>query len=42
MFAPEVEQGNVEYKLHLLEPNAERFRGLVTQMLWRCREGGGR
>ena len=41
LLAQEVEEGNVEYKLHLLDPNEERFRGLVTQMMWRCREGGG-
>ncbi len=25
----------------MLEPSEERFRGLVTQMMWRMREGGG-
>jgi hypothetical protein len=37
----EIEEGNVEYKLHLLDPNPERLRGLVTQLMWRCREGAG-
>lgn len=38
---PEVEQGNVEYKLKLLNPSASRFEHLVTQMKWRLREGQG-
>jgi len=38
---PEIEQGNVEYKLRLLNPTAERFTRLVTQLKWRLLEGGG-
>jgi hypothetical protein len=34
-------QGNVEYKLKLLNPSPERFTRLVTQMKWRLLEGGG-
>ncbi|TDL20249.1 hypothetical protein BD410DRAFT_841371 [Rickenella mellea] len=38
---PEVEQGNVEYKLKLISPTPERFARLVTQLKWRLLEGGG-
>ncbi|PAV24152.1 GTP binding 2 [Pyrrhoderma noxium] len=38
---PEVEEGNVEYKLRLLNPTTERFTRLVTQLNWRLHEGGG-
>ena len=34
-------QGNVEYKLHLINPSPARFARLVTQMKWRLLEGGG-
>lgn len=34
-------QGNVEYKLRLLNPTTERFTRLVTQLNWRLHEGGG-
>lgn len=34
-------QGNVEYKLKLLNPSPERFARLVTQLKWRLLEGGG-
>ena len=34
-------QGNVEYKLHLINPSPTRFVRLVTQMKWRLLEGGG-
>ncbi|KAH8980091.1 hypothetical protein EDB83DRAFT_2493157 [Lactarius deliciosus] len=37
----EVEEGNVEYKLHLINPSPARFVRLVTQMKWRLLEGGG-
>ncbi|KAG6615251.1 putative GTP-binding protein [Phytophthora cinnamomi] len=37
----EVEEGNVEYKLQLLEPAPERLRQLTTQMHWRLNEGSG-
>ncbi|KAH9162101.1 hypothetical protein EDB89DRAFT_1956319 [Lactarius sanguifluus] len=39
--AAEVEEGNVEYKLHLISPSPARFVHLVTQMKWRLLEGGG-
>ena len=35
------DQGNVEYKLHLINPSSPRFARLVTQMKWRLLEGGG-
>lgn len=38
---PEVEQGNVEYKLKLIDPSPTRFEHLVTQMKWRLQEGLG-
>ncbi|KAH7102819.1 hypothetical protein BKA62DRAFT_698909 [Auriculariales sp. MPI-PUGE-AT-0066] len=38
---PEVEEGNVEYKLKLINPTPERFARLVTQLKWRLLEGGG-
>ncbi|KDQ10707.1 hypothetical protein BOTBODRAFT_177988 [Botryobasidium botryosum FD-172 SS1] len=38
---PEVEEGNVEYKLKLINPTPERFTKLVTQLKWRLLEGGG-
>ncbi|KLO18613.1 hypothetical protein SCHPADRAFT_886121 [Schizopora paradoxa] len=38
---PEVEEGNVEYKLQLLSPSPARFAKLVTQLKWRLLEGGG-
>jgi GTP-binding protein 1 len=37
----EVEEGNVEYKLQLLDPSAERFEKLVSQLKWRLAEGQG-
>lgn len=38
---PEMEVGNVEYKLKLVNPSQSRFEHLVTQMKWRLQEGGG-
>lgn len=38
---PEEEEGNVEYKLKLLNPSAFRIEHLVTQMKWRLQEGRG-
>ena len=38
---PEVEKGNIEYKLKLIDPNPTRFEHLVTQMKWRLQEGLG-
>ncbi|OBZ77978.1 hypothetical protein A0H81_01790 [Grifola frondosa] len=39
--APEVEEGNVEYKLKLTHISPARFARLVTQLKWRLLEGGG-
>ncbi|ELT99327.1 hypothetical protein CAPTEDRAFT_18841 [Capitella teleta] len=36
-----VEEGNVEYKLKLVNPSESRFEHLVTQMKWRLEEGQG-
>merc|ERR1719411_2536736 len=38
---PEPQQGNVEYKLKLVNPTNQRMAHLVTQMKWRLREGQG-
>lgn len=38
---PEVERGNVEYKLKLIDPTPARLERLVTQMKWRLQEGLG-
>ncbi|CAK5271770.1 unnamed protein product [Mycena citricolor] len=38
---PESDEGNIEYKLQLLDPSPARFARLVTQMKWRLLEGGG-
>lgn len=38
---PEIEEGNIEYKLHLSNPSADRFDHLVSQMKWRLAEGFG-
>lgn len=38
---PEPQEGNTEYKLKLVDPTAQRFEHLVTQMKWRLAEGGG-
>ena len=32
-------KGHIEYKLKLINPSAERFERLVTQMTWRLKEG---
>lgn len=37
----QIEEGNIEYKLKLLNPTASRFEHLVTQMKWRLQEGQG-
>lgn len=37
----EVEEGNVEYKLQLLDPSPARLKQLTTQMHWRLNEGRG-
>jgi GTPase len=38
---PEIEEGNVEYKLKLVKPTPSRLEHLVTQMKWRLQEGQG-
>jgi len=38
---PEKEDGNVEYKLKLVDKGKERIESLATQMRYRCIEGGG-
>ncbi|XP_058410254.1 GTP-binding protein 2 isoform X2 [Diceros bicornis minor] len=38
---PEAEDGNIEYKLKLVNPSQYRFEHLVTQMKWRLQEGRG-
>lgn len=38
---PEEEEGNVEYKLKLVNPSSSRLEHLVTQMKWRLEEGNG-
>jgi GTPase len=38
---PEPQQGNIEYKLKLVNPSNHRLEHLVTQMKWRLREGQG-
>ncbi|RPD65161.1 hypothetical protein L226DRAFT_480320 [Lentinus tigrinus ALCF2SS1-7] len=38
---PEVEEGNIEYKLKLTSISNARFARLVTQLKWRLLEGGG-
>eukprot|EP01119_Soliformovum_irregulare_P010658 TRINITY_DN2629_c0_g1_i2.p1 TRINITY_DN2629_c0_g1~~TRINITY_DN2629_c0_g1_i2.p1 ORF type:complete len:616 (+),score=190.10 TRINITY_DN2629_c0_g1_i2:176-2023(+) len=37
----EIEEGNIEYKLKLVDPSKERFEQLVSQMKWRLAEGMG-
>jgi GTPase len=41
MLEPENEDGNVEYKLKLLDINSDRKENLITQMRRRCIEGNG-
>lgn len=38
---PESEEGNIEYKLKLVNPTQYRFEHLATQMKWRLQEGKG-
>ncbi|XP_048731971.1 GTP-binding protein 2-like [Ostrea edulis] len=38
---PEIEEGNIEYKLKLVNPSESRVEHLVTQMKWRLEEGEG-
>lgn len=37
----EVEEGNIEYKLKLVDPTPERLEHLTTQLKWRLCEGQG-
>lgn len=39
MLPPEPQQGNVEYKLKLINPSPNRLQQLITQMKWRLEEG---
>jgi GTPase len=32
-------EGHIEYKLKLIDPSPERFGKLVTQMMWRLKQG---
>lgn len=41
MLEPEVEEGNREYKRHLINLPDERYQKLISQMKWRLREGAG-
>ncbi len=41
MLKPEVEEGNVEYKLKMNPIDSYRLEQLATQMQWRIEEGGG-
>lgn len=38
---PEPSDGNIEYKLKLINPSKQRIDHLVTQMKWRLNEGDG-
>ncbi|KJH43078.1 elongation factor Tu GTP binding domain protein [Dictyocaulus viviparus] len=38
---PEMELGNIEYKVKLVKPSSTRLQHLITQMKWRLREGQG-
>ncbi|XP_034043697.1 GTP-binding protein 2b isoform X2 [Thalassophryne amazonica] len=38
---PEAEEGNIEYKLKLVNPTQYRFEHLATQLKWRLQEGCG-
>uniref|UniRef100_A0A5S6Q4F9 Tr-type G domain-containing protein n=1 Tax=Trichuris muris TaxID=70415 RepID=A0A5S6Q4F9_TRIMR len=38
---PEQSEGNIEYKLKLVNPSAARMQQLISQMKWRLREGNG-
>ncbi|KAN0050316.1 hypothetical protein ACTA71_003433 [Dictyostelium dimigraforme] len=38
---PEVEYGNIEYKLQLINPTPDRLEHLTSQMKWRIGEGAG-
>ena len=38
---PEIEEGNNEYKLKLLDNSIDKIDKIATQMRWRCSEGNG-
>jgi GTPase len=38
---PELDDGNIEYKLKLLDNSSQRIERLATQMRYRCDEGSG-
>ena len=38
---PEKDDGNIEYKLKLIDKSEERIENLATQMRYRCEEGNG-
>ena len=38
---PELEEGNIEYKISLLQKTEDRLNQLVTQMRYRCNQGEG-
>ena len=39
MFKPEKNDGNIEYKLKLLNKDDNRINELTTQLRFRCEEG---
>jgi GTPase len=39
---PEPEEGNVEYKLHLVDINGHRLEKFKSQLKWRVNEGSGK
>jgi GTPase len=38
---PESDDGNIEYKIHIINLDDRRFNRLATQMKWRISEGKG-
>lgn len=38
---PEIEEGNIEFKLKLVDPSPERLEHLTSQLKWRLTEGQG-
>jgi GTPase len=38
---PENDNGNIEYKIHIIDLDPKRFHRLATQMKWRMSEGKG-
>ena len=41
MLFPWPQEGNIEYKLKLIDPDSFRLEHLITQMNWRLQEGQG-